>query len=350
MQTPTPSILLYFILVISLSFSSKLPSKEQPTGKFLGAINTKYPGWFKDSFLELAEDLDETNAAGKRLILFFYQDGCPYCNAMIEKNFSQKNIRDKIQKNFEVIALHLRGDREITYFNDQQYSEKELAKALKIQFTPTLLFYDEKANVIQRLNGYHPPARFSVELDYIALHKEKEITARDYLKKNYHSKQSNKNLFSQDFFTDPPFDLVKWKKSSTQPLAVFFEQKDCPDCEKLHKHVLSDPDTRKIISQFKVIQLDMWSNTPITNPFGKQKTAKEWAKELNINFAPSIILFNLEGKEIIRLEAEFKIFHTQTIFNYVLSEKYKTESDFQRYLTDRSNALRKKGIDVDISK
>ena len=47
-------------------------------------------------------------------------------------------------------------------------------------------------------------------------------------------------------------------------------------------------------------------------------------------------------------EAWFKIFHTQSLFDYVHSESYRTEPSFQRYISARADHLIEQGIDVDI--
>ena len=47
-------------------------------------------------------------------------------------------------------------------------SEKALGRELRVQFTPTLLFLDEKGTVALRLNGYLPPHRLDAALDYAA--------------------------------------------------------------------------------------------------------------------------------------------------------------------------------------
>ena len=60
------------------------------------------------------------------------------------------------------------------------------------------------------------------------------------------------------------------------------------------------------------------------------------------------MLFNAEGKEVIRSEAFFKVFHTQSIFDYVQSGGYKHQPNFQRYITKRSEHFREQGKDVDI--
>jgi len=323
-----------------------LAETEEKTGKFFGAKETQYPTWFKDSFLDLKEDVEEAKKAGKRVMLFFHQDGCPYCNALVERNLAQKDIEEKVRKNFDVVALNMWGDREITYFDGSQYIEKTFAEAMKVQFTPTLIFYDENGKVVLRLNGYRSPQRFTVDLDYVAKHKEKEIAYRDYIKANFIAGPSKHELNKEDFFSAPPFNLTR--KQGSRPLAVYFEQQDCPNCDTLHQQVLLDAATRKIISQFDNVQLDMWANTPVTTPTGEKTTAREWAKKLDIKYAPSIVLFNGKGEEVIRSEAFFKVFHTQGIFAYVLEGAYKKQPSFQRYLSDRADLIREKGQDVDI--
>jgi len=77
---------------------------------------------------------------------------------------------------------------------------------------------------------------------------------------------------------------------------------------------------------------------------------KEWTKQLNISNTPTIIYCDENGDEIIRVESLFKTFHFQSIIDYVLSDAFKTEKEFQRYLTQRSNKIREQGKDVDIWK
>jgi len=71
---------------------------------------------------------------------------------------------------------------------------------------------------------------------------------------------------------------------------------------------------------------------------------------LIINYAPSIVLFDKQGKEIIRIEAMFKAFHTESVFDYVLSEAYKAEPSFQTYISHRADAIRETGETVDLWK
>lgn len=345
-----PSYFLWSFIIIS-SFADCIATAAAATkteGKFYGAKLTEYPDWFKESFLNLAEDIEEAAGGGKRLVLFFHQDGCPYCNALVERNLAQKKIANKVKKNFDIIGLNMWGDREVTYVNGKTYKEKDLALALKVQFTPTLIFYDEKGKIVLRLNGYRSPTKFDVDLDYVITRKTKNVKYLDYVKANLPSGTASKKMHQEDFFSPEPYNLIP-AKTGNKPLAVFFEQTDCPDCDTLHKNVLPDKELRDILSHFKVVQLNMWSGkTRVTTPDGTATTARDWAKKLDIKFAPSIVVFNDTGKEIIRIEASFKLFHTTGVMDYVLSGAYKKQPSFQRYLSDRADHIREQGRNVDI--
>lgn len=321
---------------------------DTPKGKFFGAIETEFPSWFKESFLDLKEDIAEAAANNKRVMLFFQQAGCPYCNALVERNLSQKDIEEKAREHLDVIVINMWGDKELTHIDGKSYTEKSFAEALNVQFTPTLIFFNEVGDIILRLNGYRSPQRFTLDLDYIILKKETEVSYRDFIVANRAAGKASKKLMEEDFFSLPPYDFSR-KPGTKAPLsAVFFEQKDCPNCEELHSKVLVEPELRDAIKQFHAVQLDMWSNTPVVTPDGNSTTAREWAKALDIKYAPSIVFFNEEGQEVIRTEAFFKVFHNLGVFHYVLSGAYQSQPSFQRYLTEFADNRREQGLDVDI--
>lgn len=126
------------------------------------------PSWFAVTFLEIPEDVRDAARAGKRVMIYFGQDGCVYCRRLMEVNFTQPDIVQKTRKHFVAIALDILGDREVQWVDGRRMSEKALTRALGIQFTPTLLFLDERGALVARLNGYVPPQRFAAALDYAA--------------------------------------------------------------------------------------------------------------------------------------------------------------------------------------
>jgi len=62
--------------------------------------------WFSTSFRDVAEDLTDAAAAGKRLVLIFEQRGCIYCKKLHKEVFSDKKISDYTQEfaNFQNFA------------------------------------------------------------------------------------------------------------------------------------------------------------------------------------------------------------------------------------------------------
>lgn len=316
-------------------------------GAFYGGVSTEYPSWFKNSFLDLREDVAEAKAAGRRVMLLFTQDNCPYCHLLVERNLSQRDIVDSLKTRFEVVQLNMWGDREVTGLDGKQLTEKNFAAALKVQFTPTLLFLDEAGNTVLRLNGYTPPGRFKAALDWVAGHGETKQPFRDYVAKREQGDNASGVLIAEDFFK--PLADLRRKGKTARPLAVFFEQQDCPDCVTLHKRILADPSVRSELSRFDAVQLDMWARrTPITTPDGKKMSVMEWAKRLDVKYAPSIVLFDPHGQEILRWESGFRVFHTAGMLDYVASGAYRTEPSFQRFLTAGADKIRESGRDVNI--
>ena len=316
-----------------------------------GMVNPGYeekPDWFKNSFLDIGEDVEEASAAGKRVMLYFYQDGCPYCAKLLRDNFSQQSIVQKAQRYLDVIAVNLWGDREVTGLDGQQTTEKQFAPALRVMFTPTILMLNEQGKVVLRINGYYHPAKFEAALDYIGQHKETSLSFADYYRKLAPTKATGK-LHDEDFFQKPPYDLQRLATES-KPLLVLFEQHQCKLCDEYHGDIYQRKQTREQLQRFNIVRLDMWADTPLITPAGKRKSAREFAKQLDIKYAPSMVFFDNTGKEVFRSEAYLRAFHIQSILDYVASGAYQKQPNFQRYIAARADELEARGIHVDLWK
>jgi thioredoxin-related protein len=312
-----------------------------------GFINPGYhtkPAWFKESFLDIREDIEDATSENRRLMLYFYQDGCPYCEKLLKDNFGNRAISGKTQQHFDVIAINMWGDREVTGVDGELTTEKSFARNLDVQYTPTLLFLDESGALVTRLNGYFPPHQFSTVLDYVAGKKEKEIDIRSYVAQQAPAEASGKLHVEEGFLTAPVDLSVKGEK----PLLVLFEQKQCLECDELHLDILQREPVRKSLDQYRVALLDLWSTDAITTPAGEQTTVRQWADALDIRYAPSMLIFDRQGSEVFRTEAYLKAFHVHGALDYVLDGEYLREPEFQRYLQVRREEMEAKGIKVDL--
>ncbi len=337
------------LLAFCLSFTPLAVSAAENVME-AGLVNPGYvekPAWFKNSFLNIRDDINEAAANGRRVMLYFYQDGCPYCAKLIRNDFTRPSIVEKTRKYFDVIAINIWGDREVTDLAGNRVTEKQFAKAARVMFTPTLLLLTEKGQVALRINGYFAPKKLQAALDYAGQHMESKLAFRDYLQKLAASPASGK-LYEEDFFLKPPYNLQSLNRSG-KPLLLLFEQKQCRDCDELHRDIFKRKETRAQLKRFNIVRLDMWADTPVVDLQGKKTTAKELAQALDIKYVPGMVFYD-GGKEVIRTEAWLKSFHIQSVMDYVASGAYKTWPEFQRYIADRAERLEAQGVHVDLWK
>jgi thioredoxin-related protein len=307
-----------FALVLVLLFSLPLQAQEAPE-------------WFAQSLLHLPDEVADAARDGKRVMLYFGQPGCPYCKQLMEVNFRQRPIVERMQNEFVAIELSIFGDRDLTWTDGGETTEKKLAAQLKVQYTPTLIFLDEKGAIAHRVNGYYPPPRFLAALDQAwgrapspAVHAGKAAMA------------------------DEPFFLALTDLRRAKPLAVLFETPYCAHCDELHANVLAHAAVRAELRQYDVVRFALSGNDVVTTPAGRQTKVADWARSLKIDYVPALVLFDAGGTERLRMEAYFRAFHVAGSLAYVSSGAWQREPSFQRYLQARGDAMRRQGKSVDL--
>ena len=294
------------------------------------------PAWFSESLLHLPEDVAEARANGKRVMLYFGQDGCPYCKRLMEVNFKEAAIVGKAQRHLHALALNIWGDREVTWTDGKATTEKRLAAALKVQFTPTLIFLDERGDVALRLNGYYPPRDFELALDYVAARLERDMTLRQYVEQRASAAAAKPRAF---------YDL---RREGARPLAVLFEGPACAHCDELNAVVMYRQEVRDQLRRFDLVRLGLAEGERVVTPEGREMAARRWAEILRIAYAPTMVLFDARGKEVFRTEAYLRPFHVAGALEYVSSGAYRREPSFQRFLQARAERLKRQGNPVDL--
>ena len=148
--------------------------------------------WFLESFLDLADDLEEAHKAGKRYAIMWELKGCPYCKETHFVNFARPDISGYIKANFEVLQLNIIGSRIVTDFDGSKLSEKEMAAKYRVRFTPTFQFFPERAAALKtlapqkrevaRAPGYLRPDDFLAMFRYVREKAYEHKSFRDYVK------------------------------------------------------------------------------------------------------------------------------------------------------------------------
>ncbi len=332
--SPIITVLLTTFILTTSAFAQK--------GKMTGGEHHDMPSWFKESFLDMAEDVEEAKEENKHVILFMTLKFCPYCTKMLNNNFIEGAKNQKyIQENFDVIGINIKGAKEIAINDDLSMTEKEYAAHLKVQYTPTILFLNQKNEIVVRLNGYRSPENFKLVLDYVKNKEYKKTSLTQYLEsvknKTFYTLQDNK-MFKNIT------DLSKVKGS----LAVMFEDGSCTQCNYMHNTTLKNKDVQDELSKVTFVRFDAMSKEKIVTPDGKVTTPETWAKEMILDYRPGIVLFD-NNKEIVRIDALLYSFHFKELVRYVSGGYYKQYNTFLDYLKPRQKELLDAGINIDIS-
>lgn len=339
-----------YTLFIFLFSVSLVNADDQPAvGKLLGALEFEKPEWFKESFLDFREDAAEAAEEGKHMLVFADLKGCPYCAKMLQDSFitsvKDGGNREFIQNNFDTIHIDIKGSREVNFDENLIVPEKDLAEALKVKFTPTLLFMNADNKVVARTSGYRSPREFQQILNYV---KEKAYEKIDF--PSY--RKANLTDIVYELMPHEKFiQLTDFKKAldTGKPLAIMFEDKTCDDCARFHKETLDIPETHIQMEKFNFVRLDARSEQIIIDTDGNKTTAHDWLRKKGISYRPAILLFG-DGKLRADVTGLIKTHHFQQMLAYVGDKKFSEYESWLDYEEVVTNEILKSGKNVDIWK
>lgn len=325
-----------YAISLSILSSFALASDDIDTPDFDDAPlpqNLSHPAWFKKSSGYLSDDLQDALDAGKKgLIIYFGQDRCSYCEQFIKQSLGNSDIEHYTRKNYDIININIWSNMEIVDTDGKEYTERELSIHYDTNFTPSLVFYDRIGKPVFRLRGYYPPYKFRAALKYLAEEFYLKERFRDYLARAEKGLFFlNEGLNERDFFIDSDYDLKAITNKNKRPLMVSFEQGNCHACDLLHSSPLNQDETLDQLDKMNSVQLNMWSDTAIVTPDGYTTTAKNWAKQLGLFYAPTLIFFDSEGKEIIRIDSVVKFYRLLGVLKYINQGGYLTEKNYQSW-------------------
>ena len=186
----TPKPFLCFFATILCFFASEIALAGS---SFKNDDGLYTQDWFLNSFLDLRADLETATMTGKRFVVLWELRGCPYCERTHLVNFAHPEIKTYTSKNFEILQLNIIGSREVTDFDGEILSEKELAAKYAVRFTPTFQFFPEQLEKIDlsqgrdreitRMNGYYIPSHFLALFEFVAEKAYKTEKFRNFAKR-----------------------------------------------------------------------------------------------------------------------------------------------------------------------
>ena len=309
-------------------------------GEVTGGVAHAAPDWFKESFLEIRDDVDEAAEEDKHVMLFFQLNGCPYCDRMLTESFEKEPLTSYIQEHFDTIAINVGGDREIVFNEEITVIEKELAEMLKVRATPAILFLNSDNKTVVRVNGYRAPQRFEQVLRYVDEKAYMQQSLAEYMDSQL--SRDAYQLRDNELFTQTS-DL----SAVGGPLALIFEDGSCYDCDEFHDRLLSREDVRKELEPYTIVRLDADSEQELIDVDGSKTTPKALAAKHEVIYRPGILIFD-EGKLLRRYDSLLFSYHFKEGLRYIGGGYYKKEP-YRDYSRKRREELLAAGVDINLA-
>lgn len=151
----------------------------------------------------------------------------------------------------------------------------------------------------------------------------------------------HKTAWMRDTFKDLREDLAE-ANAEGKRLVLFFEQRGCIYCTKMHKEVFSRENVSDYIGEnYFVVQLNLHGNIEVTDFDGDVLDERDMARKWGILFTPTIMFMPEEVEEgrtapqaaVAVMPGAFGAGTTLDMFTWVQEKRYLLDNgeDFQRY-------------------
>lgn len=123
--------------------------------------------FFEPTFNDLPEELALAESEGKRLVIMYEQEGCPFCWKMRRDVLSREDVHDYYHKRYRIIQMDIRGSLSVTDFDGEVRTQKEFSIRQNVRHTPAFIFYDENGGELHRLIGFYSKEEFLLAGEYV---------------------------------------------------------------------------------------------------------------------------------------------------------------------------------------
>lgn len=290
-------------------------------------------------FGDLPGEAAAAKEEGKVLTVYFWQEGCPYCDKLEKVVMADPDVRKAIEEGFYLLEVNIFGAKEIIDFSGGATTEKEFAEKKNIQFTPTLIFFSHGGDELFRTVGVWEAPHFMAALDYVRGGHYRKTPFKEFVE-DVRPRLGGSGAEPGPYATglvekrsgDFRAELEKALREG-KLLLVYFWKRGGAYCALFEKDILSRPKLRESIrSRYRMVELDAFGDDEIVWVDGAAGTGREVASRLGITDVPTVLFIGEGGEELFRMPGVWrKTTHFEAATHYVGEGRYK-ESSFQEYI------------------
>lgn len=169
-------------------------------------------------------------------------------------------------------------------------------------------------------------------------------------------------LHKQPFFSETFLDMTEDLADAAaagKDLMVIVEQNACPYCRELHQvNFARDEIVGYVEEHFVVVQLNMWGARAVVDFDGEELEERDLMRKWRVSFTPTTLMFvsdtpdappaTMDEALVFLVPGYFKPFHHLSSLEFVATDGYKEQPNFQRWLQAKVDRLREQGQEVKV--
>ena len=149
------------------------------------ALNAQEINW-----MTMNEALQAQQEKPKKIFMDAYTDWCGPCKLLDKNTFSNKDVAKYVNKHYYPVKFNAEGTDTIAYkekvFKNENYvpnkrgrnNPHDFARAIGVRAYPSLVFFDEKGDLIGPIPGYRTPQELEIFLKLFSKDDYKTSTVR----------------------------------------------------------------------------------------------------------------------------------------------------------------------------
>lgn len=146
------------------------------------------------NWMSLEEAIEAQQDEPRKIMMDVYTQWCGPCKMMMRNTFTNADVIAYINANYYAVKFDAESPGAVTY-QDKTFenpgwnpnargrnSTHQLSRALGVNAYPTLVYFDENANVIAPIAGYKTPGQLELYLKFFADHYKEGVQQQEWEK------------------------------------------------------------------------------------------------------------------------------------------------------------------------
>jgi thioredoxin-related protein len=143
-------------------------------------------------WMSLDEAIELQKKSPKKIVMDVYTNWCGPCKMLDKNTFQNPDVAKYINQYFYAVKFNAEGNSKLTYngktYGNPNYKEElanrrngvhEFTYYLRVNSYPTVVYFDEKGNLLTSIIGYKTPQEIELFLKLFGEDKHKELKTQE---------------------------------------------------------------------------------------------------------------------------------------------------------------------------